>query len=161
MHAEESLLVRKIREGTVIDHIPAGRALDVLKILGLTGEEGYTIAIVMNVPSGKLGKKDIVKVEGKELRAEEVNKIALLAPQATINTIKNYRVTSKLKVELPEKVRNLISCTNPNCITNKPREPVLPLFTALSRSPLLLCCEYCGAYITQEEVVEQFAKSPP
>ncbi|MEM2282029.1 MAG: aspartate carbamoyltransferase regulatory subunit [Candidatus Hadarchaeales archaeon] len=158
---KEELIVKRIKDGTVIDHIPAGQALHVLRLLGLTGREGLTVAVVMHVPSKKLGKKDIVKVEGKELRAEEVNKIALLAPQATINTIKNYRVTSKLKVELPEKVRNLIRCTNPNCITNKPREPVLPLFTALSRSPLLLCCEYCGAYITQEEVVEQFAKSPP
>jgi aspartate carbamoyltransferase regulatory subunit len=155
---EEELIVRRIKEGTVIDHIPAGQALNVLKILGLSGREGYTIAVVMNVPSQKLGKKDIVKVEEKELKPEEVNRIALVAPNATINTIRKFRVVGKIKVQLPDRVTNLIRCTNPNCITNKPREPVTPSFLTLSRSPLLLSCEYCGTYITQDEVVEQFLR---
>ncbi len=153
---EEGLIVRRIKNGTVIDHIPAGQALSVLRILGLTGREGLTIAIVIQADSKKLGRKDMVKIEGKELKAEEVNKIALVAPQATINTIRDYRVVSKLKVQLPDEIRDLIRCTNPNCISNKPREPVTPRFRTLSRSPVLLRCEYCGTYITQEEVVDQF-----
>jgi aspartate carbamoyltransferase regulatory subunit len=152
---EEELIVRRIKDGTVIDHIPAGQALSVLRILGLTGREGYTLAVVINVPSKRLGKKDIVKVEGKELKPEEVNRIALVAPEATINTIRKYRVAGKLKVQLPDQITNLIRCTNPNCITNKPREPVTPTFLTLSRSPVLLCCEYCGTYISQEEIVGQ------
>lgn len=155
---EQELIVRRIKDGTVIDHIPAGQALNVLKILEITGRENQTVAIVMHVESKKLGKKDIVKIENKELKPEEVNKIALIAPDATINTVKDYRVVSKVKVVLPEKIKDLIRCTNPNCITNKPREPVLPSFTTLSRFPPLLSCDYCGTYISQEEVVKQFLR---
>jgi len=157
MHAEESLLVRKIREGTVIDHIPAGRALDVLKILGLTGEEGYTIAIVMNVPSGKLGKKDIVKVEGRFLSPEEVNEIALIAPTATINIVRDYAVTLKRRVEVPAVIEGLLRCPNPSCITNSPREPLKPRFELLSRMPLRFRCSYCGDELSERDIAKQLA----
>ena len=152
---EESLLVRKIREGTVIDHIPAGRALDVLKLLGLTGREGYTIAIVMNVPSRKLGRKDIVKVEGRFLSPEEVDEIALIAPTATINIVKDYSVTLKRRVEVPPSVEGLLRCPNPSCITNSPREPLKPRFEVVSKVPLKLRCSYCGDEICEEEVIRQ------
>lgn len=155
MNSQE-LVVRKIERGTVIDHIPVGQALNVIKILGVGGEK-QTVAVVMNVVSKKYGRKDIVKVEGKELSAVEVNRIALVAPEATINVIQDYKVVKKTKVKLPERVRGIVRCTNPSCITNKPREPVVPTFKVLSRSPLLLLCEYCGSRITQEEVVKQYA----
>ena len=151
----ESLLVRKIREGTVIDHIPAGRALAVLKILGISGEEGLRVAVVMNVESRKLGRKDIVKIENRHLRPEEVNKIALIAPSATINIVKDYEVVEKKRVELPSLIENILRCPNPTCITRKPREPVKPRFRVLSRSPLRLQCVYCGTMLTEKEIVEQ------
>lgn len=150
------LVVRRISDGTVIDHIPAGRALRVLSILGITGEEGYMVSLVMNVYSNKLGKKDIVKVEGRELSGEEVNKIALIAPTATINIIRDYDVVEKRKVKLPEKV-DIVRCVNPNCVTNAPREAVRPVFRVLSREPLKLVCEYCGEYLTEEDVIAQLA----
>lgn len=159
MSAEESLLVRKIREGTVIDHIPAGRALNVLKILGLTGEEGYTIAIVMNVPSAKLGRKDIVKVEGRFLSPEEVDRIALIAPTATINIVKDYAVTLKRRVEVPSIVEGLLRCPNPSCITNSPREPLKPRFELISRTPLRLRCDYCGDELSEKDIVRQLVGS--
>jgi len=152
----EELVVSRIRDGTVIDHIPAGQALNVLRILGVRGSEGYVVALIMNAASEKLGKKDIVKIEGRELKPSEVDKIALLAPDATINTIKGYKVVKKTSVRLPDEVKGLLSCTNPNCISAKPREPVVPTFTVLSRKPLLLFCKYCGTHITQEEVVSQY-----
>ncbi|MFZ8854606.1 MAG: aspartate carbamoyltransferase regulatory subunit [Thermofilaceae archaeon] len=155
MRVEESLLVRKIREGTVIDHIPAGRALDVLKLLGLTGKEGYTIAIVMNVPSKKLGRKDIVKVEGRFLSPEEVDEIALIAPTATINIVKDYAVTLKRRVEVPLRIEGFLRCPNPSCITNSPREPLRPRFEVISKAPLRLRCSYCGDELSEEEVVRQ------
>lgn len=151
----ESLLVRKIRDGTVIDHIPAGRALAVLKILGISGEEGLRVAVVMNVESRKLGRKDIVKIENRHLRPEEVNKIALIAPSATINIVKDYEVVEKKRVELPSLIENILRCPNPTCITRKPREPVKPRFRVLSRSPLRLQCIYCGTILTEKEIVEQ------
>jgi aspartate carbamoyltransferase regulatory subunit len=155
MESSRELRVSKIREGTVIDHIDAGRALHVLRILGLTGAEGLTIAVVMNVPSQKLGKKDIVKVEGVELREEQVSKIALIAPSATINIIRDYAVVEKVKVRVPPAVEGLLKCVNPNCVTNMPREPVRSRFKVVSVRPLKLVCEYCGAELNQDDVIKQ------
>lgn len=154
---KEELVVRRISNGTVIDHIPAGRALIVLRLLGITGEREGVVAMVMNVPSGKLGKKDIVKVEGRELSKEEVDKISLIAPTATINIVRNYEVAEKRKVELPSRLVGTLKCMNPNCITNFPRESVKPIFTLLSREPLRMVCEYCGEYLTEEEIIEQLS----
>lgn len=157
MRESQELVVRKIERGTVIDHIPVGQALNVLRILGIKGGEKYTVAVVMNVESKKYGKKDIVKVEGKELSPLEVNRIALVAPQATINLVQNFKVVKKTRVKLPEFVRAIVRCTNPSCITNKPREPVTPTFRVLSHSPLLLVCEYCGTRVLQGDVIKQYA----
>ena len=157
MAKPEELVVRRIRDGTVIDHIPAGQALNVLRILRVRGNEGFKVAMVMNVESRKLGKKDIVKVEGRELVEEEVNRIALVAPDATINTIDDFRVKRKTKVRLPERIKGIVRCTNPNCVSNKPREPLLPSFRVSARTPPLLTCEYCGTYISHEEVIAQYA----
>jgi len=153
----EELIVRKIRDGTVIDHITAGQALNVLKILKIRGREGHGIAMVINVESKKLGKKDILKVEGRELAQAEVDRIALVAPEATITTVKDYRVTKKIKVKLPEKIEGILKCTNPNCISNAPREPITPSFRLVSRTPTLLICGYCGTYISHDEIVAQYA----
>lgn len=153
------LLVRKIREGTVIDHIPAGRALTVLKILGLTGEEGFTIAVVMNVESRKLGKKDIVKIEGKFLKPAEVDKIALIAPSATINIVRNYEVETKRQVEIPDEIVGILRCINPNCITNKSGEPVSSAFKVVSKKPLKLVCKYCDEIMTERDVLDQLVST--
>lgn len=153
---EEELLVRKIRSGTVIDHISAGNALNVLKILGIKGSEGYRVAIVMNVESKKLGLKDIVKVEGRELAPKEVNMIALIAPKATINIIRDYKVVKKVRVKLPKIINGIVKCSNPNCITNRPREYVKPRFKVVSEEPLILQCLYCERYTTKEDIVKQF-----
>jgi len=154
----EELLVRKIRDGTVIDHIPAGRALDVLKILGLSGKEGSTIAIVMNVPSKKLGRKDIVKVEGKFLEPKEVDEIALIAPTATINIVKDFRVLEKRRVQVPGEIKGLLRCPNPNCVTNTKREPIETKFKLVSITPLKLKCYYCEDIVTEEQVTQQLVR---
>lgn len=154
----EELLVRKIRDGTVIDHIPAGRALDVLKILGLSGKEGSTIAIVMNVPSKKLGRKDIVKVEGKFLEPKEVDEIALIAPTATINIVKDFRVLEKRRVQVPGEIKGLLRCPNPNCVTNTRREPIETRFKLVSIAPLKLKCYYCEDIVTEEQVIQQLVR---
>ncbi len=160
MHSyEDSLIVRRIREGTVIDHIPAGRSLEVLKILGITGKEGFRISIVMNVESKKLGRKDIVKIENRHLKPQEVNKIALVAPHATINIIKDYHVVEKKKVELPSQIIGIINCTNPTCITRQNREPIKPTLKVLQRSPLLIQCLYCGTLLDEHDIVGQLTSS--
>lgn len=157
MASETELRVRKIRYGTVIDHITAGRALDVLRILGIGRDCKDVISVVMNVPSRKLGKKDIVKVENRELKPEEVDKITLIAPNATINIVRDYKVVKKERVSLPKTFKGIIRCVNPNCISNSPREPVQPILHVYSENPLRLRCHYCGRILELEDVLRQLS----
>ncbi|MHA1265144.1 MAG: aspartate carbamoyltransferase regulatory subunit [Candidatus Helarchaeota archaeon] len=152
---EKSLRVRKIKNGTVIDHISPGNALNVLKIVGITGKEGMIISIAMNVQSSKSTLKDVVKIENKELAPEEINRIALISPNATINIIRNYEVVQKNKVVLEEKIEGVIKCMNPNCITNS-NEPVNSLFKIEQTHPISLRCVYCERTLEYPDIVEQF-----
>ncbi|HMZ31834.1 MAG TPA: aspartate carbamoyltransferase regulatory subunit, partial [Methanoregulaceae archaeon] len=97
--ARDGLLISPIRDGTVIDHITGGEALNVLKIIGITGFTTESISVATNVKSSKMGRKDIVKIENRELRKEEVDRIALIAPHATISIIRNFEVYEKKGVE--------------------------------------------------------------
>ena len=110
--------VYSIENGTVIDHIPTPLALKVIRILGLENEGIMTIGIGFNSEKHPRGK-DILKIENRELSHEETNKIALIAPDATINIIKNGEVAEKRLITLPSEVRDILSCPNPNCATNK------------------------------------------
>jgi len=141
--------VTPIKNGTVIDHITPGMALNVLKIIGIpdTGVQS-TVSVLMRVPSRRVKWKDIVKVEDRELDKSQVDRIALIAPNATINIIRNYNVVEKHHVEAPKEVIGLVRCENPNCITNKPREPVKSKFTVVSHEPLQLKCGYCERITT-------------
>ena len=145
------LKVEVIPEGTVIDHIPAGKWLKVIEILGLTKPNGGTLLIASNVPSKKLGRKDIVKVEGRYLSEEEVNKIALIAPDATVNIVRNYKIVEKFKVSIPEEIVGILTCPNPNCVSN--HEYVKPRFRVESRDPLKLRCHYCERTIEGDEIL--------
>ncbi|MCK4440086.1 aspartate carbamoyltransferase regulatory subunit [Candidatus Bathyarchaeota archaeon] len=153
--SEDVLRVSKIRNGTVIDHITGGHALDVAKILGITGREKKVITIAINVPSKRFKRKDIVKIEGREFNSQEVHKIALLAPHATINIIRNYKVVEKQRVKLPNLIENIIKCANPACISNS-NEPVEAKFYVESEDPLLLKCHYCGYIVEKKDVLQQF-----
>ncbi|UCE44466.1 MAG: aspartate carbamoyltransferase regulatory subunit [Candidatus Bathyarchaeota archaeon] len=153
--AGKTLRVSKIRKGTVIDHIAGGHALDVIKILGITGRAGGAVTVAMNVPSKRLGMKDVVKVEGRELNPKEVDKIALLAPHATINIIRDYKLTEKKRVKLPKVIRAILKCANPACISNS-KEPVQPTFYVDMEDPLHLRCHYCGYIMEKQDVLKQF-----
>jgi aspartate carbamoyltransferase regulatory subunit len=153
--SEQMLHVSKIKDGTVIDHITGGHALDVVKILGITGKEKKVITIAMNVPSKRFKIKDIVKIEGRELNPQEVHKIALLAPHATINIIRDYKVVEKQRVQLPKVIENIIKCANPACISNS-NEPIQSKFYVDSEEPLLLKCHYCGYIIEKKDLLQQF-----
>ena len=144
----------KIKDGTVIDHISGGYALDVVKILGITGREGRVMTIAVNVPSKRFKVKDIVKIEGRALNAREVNKIALVAPHASINIIRNYDVVEKLEVKLPKVIEAIINCVNPACVSNS-NEPVAAKFYIESEEPLLLKCHYCGYILEKTDVLQQ------
>ncbi|MDC7226445.1 MAG: aspartate carbamoyltransferase regulatory subunit [Spirochaetales bacterium] len=138
----KQLKVDAIKDGTVIDHIPGGKAVQVLKILG--GGKEATVSIGMNLNSSKLGKKDIVKIENHELSADQVNRIAIIAPTASITIIRNYDVAEKRKVEIPGKIDNITHCPNPNCITNK--EDIRTLFDryrGADDDKTEFMCHYC------------------
>jgi aspartate carbamoyltransferase regulatory subunit len=144
------LRVTPIKNGTVIDHIPAGLALKVLKILGIGDAVTSTVTVAMHVPSQAMGWKDIVKVEDRELGAREIDKIALIAPAATVNVIRNYNVAEKRRVTLPDRAVGILRCANPNCISNV-REPIESEFVVRSKNPLRVVCKYCDREL--EEIV--------
>lgn len=136
---DRGLVVSKIRNGTVIDHITAGEAINVLRILGITGSTTESLSIATNVAS-RQGKKDIVKIENRELRREEVDRIALIAPNATINIIRDYAVFEKKGVHIPEILVGVVRCPNPECISNT-KEPIESTFEVLENR--VLRCKYC------------------
>ena len=135
------LKIQPIKNGTVIDHIPSGNAVKVLHILGIPKFSSSIVSVAMNVKS-KLGKKDIVKVENRELDPHEVDKIALIAPKATINIIRDYEVVEKHKVNLPKEIIGIAKCSNPTCISNS-NEPVNSRFIVISNDPPRIKCYYC------------------
>lgn len=109
----------------------------------------------MNVESKQHGRKDIVKIEDRELNPVEVDKIALIAPKATINIIREYEVTSKKRVQLPQVIKGIIRCDNPSCVVNA-REPVTPAFKVEVTEPLRIRCHYCGRIMEKADVLKQF-----
>ncbi len=145
---EMKLRVTPIGNGTVIDHIPAGQALNVLKILGIDRTTQATISLLMNVSSRRSGRKDIVKVEDRELKEEEVNKISLIAPGATINIIRDRRVVDKYTVDMPDLIVGVLRCPNPSCISNT-NEPINSRFIVKSKNPVILRCVYCEQAIAE------------
>jgi aspartate carbamoyltransferase regulatory subunit len=152
--SEKELRVSKIKEGTVIDHIRGGYALDVIKILGITGKEKRVITIGINVSSRRFGVKDIMKIEGRALNSQEVNRIALVAPHASINIVRNYKVVEKLEVKLPKLIEGIIKCVNPCCVSNSD-EPIGSKFYVKNEEPLSLKCHYCGITLEQNDVLQQ------
>ena len=150
--SEEHLAVRRIKEGTVIDHVDPGKALQVLSALGVTGQDGDIVTIAMNVPSDKLNKKDIVKVENRSLKADETDKIALISPNATVNIIRNFKVVEKRNVDLPDVLEDVFRCPNPTCISNS-REPLKPILMVVTRNPPRLKCKYCTRVLKPEEIL--------
>ena len=155
MQSRQELYVKKIKDGTVIDHITPGFALDVLKILGINGKRGEVVSTAINVESKHLHHKDIVEIQDRELNPNEVDRIALIAPNATINIIRNFEVTSKKVVELPSTIRGIIKCDNPSCISNS-MEPVERQFRVDEREPIRLRCHYCGHIMEREDILKQF-----
>jgi aspartate carbamoyltransferase regulatory subunit len=144
--ARGGLLISPIRNGTVIDHITGGEALNVLRIIGITGTTTESISVATNVKSGKMGTKDIVKIENRELLKDEVDRIALIAPKASINIIRNYEVYQKKGVEIPPIITGVVRCPNPGCISNT-SEPIATRFEVLPKG---LRCLYCDWMVTRD-----------
>ena len=148
--ADKLLKVQPIRNGTVIDHLRAGTGLKILDILDVA-DTGNTVSLLINVPSSKQGRKDIIKIEDRELTESETERIALLSPGAHVNIIRNYSVAEKTAVEIPEEVAGVARCPNTNCISNNERGATSRLLLR-SREPVQLACAYCARLVDEEEL---------
>lgn len=138
---KRELVVSAIENGTVIDHIPAGEVYKVVKILNLDMYEDEVL-IGTNLSSKKYGKKGIIKVKNKFFAETEVNKVALIAPNATLIIIKNYEVVEKRRLKIPDTIKQIVKCINPNCITNI-EDNIETNFRVVDKEPLKLQCHYC------------------
>ena len=117
MSEGRELLIRAIKNGIVIDHIPSEKVFAIVEILKLK-EYSERITVATNMPSSSLGRKGIIKIEEKILEEKELNNIALLAPNVTINIIEDYKVIEKTKLDRLDKVIGLMKCDNQKCISN-------------------------------------------
>jgi len=149
---KHEIKVSALVRGTVIDHLRAGTGLRVLKVLGLSGNRPWeaAVAIGLNLDSGKLERKDLIKIENRELTRDEVNKIALISPEATLSIIRDYQVVQKFQPELTDLLEDVVRCLNPSCISNQ--DPVLSRFHVVDNDPLRVRCHFCERAIPGTEI---------
>ena len=149
MKEPKQLSVSAIQNGTVIDHIPAKNLFKVIQILGLDRFDNQ-ITFGTNLESKKLGKKAIIKISGMYFADDDINRIALVAPDAKLNIIKDYEVIEKKVVEVPDTITGIARCMNPKCITNF--EVVTTKFKVVSKKNVALKCYYCEKITNQENL---------
>ncbi|EJO3995553.1 aspartate carbamoyltransferase regulatory subunit [Vibrio vulnificus] len=153
MNKETKLQVEAIKNGTVIDHIPAQVGIKVLKLFDMHNSS-QRVTIGLNLPSSALGNKDLLKIENVFINEEQASKLALYAPHATVNQIEDYQVVKKLELELPEFVSDVFECPNTNCITHN--EPVASNFRVFEKKgDVRLKCKYCEKVFSREIVTER------
>ena len=138
---KKELAVAALRDGTVIDHIPADALFKAVRILDLENQD-KSVTIGFNLDSRKIGKKGIIKIADTFYPENVLNRIALIAPSAVINIIRDYEVVEKRPVVLPDVIRDIVRCGNPKCITNN--EPMATRFRVVDRDEVIICCDYCN-----------------
>lgn len=145
---KKELAVAALRNGTVIDHIPSSAVFKAVKILGIENL-GNAVTIGYNLDSKKLGTKGIIKVADVEFDEATLNRIALIAPNAVVNIIRDFSVTEKRPVALPDTITGIVKCANPKCITNN--EPMSTRFHVISRDPVEIRCHYCNHVVSGKD----------
>ena len=149
MKEVKQMSVSAIQDGTVIDHVPANNLFKVIQILGLDRIDNQ-ITFGTNLESKKLGRKAIIKISGVFFEHEDINRIALVAPDAKLNIIKDYEVVEKKVVVVPDTIVGIAKCMNPKCITNF--ESVKTRFKVISKKNVSLKCHYCEKITNQENL---------
>jgi aspartate carbamoyltransferase regulatory subunit len=147
---KKQLQVSAIKDGTVIDHIPAKNLFKVISILGLDKIDTL-ITFGTNLESKRMGKKAIIKIADVFFHQDEINKISLVAPDAKLNIIRDYEVIEKKVVNVPEMVAGITKCFNPKCITNS--ESIITKFYVVEKKPVTLKCHYCEKIMNEEHFV--------
>jgi aspartate carbamoyltransferase regulatory subunit len=145
------LKVSAIRTGTVIDHIPAENTFRVFSMLNLQESTDH-IYFGTNLESKKLGKKGIIKISNKFFKPEEISKIALVAPHATLIEIKEYDIVHKTQIGLPQEIHHLVKCVNPKCVTNHQKVPTHFRVITDHHGKMKLACHYCEKTMHLEDV---------
>ena len=145
----KELQVAALENGTAIDHIPSDALFKVVTLLQLQ-KLNNRITIGNNLKSGKMGSKGIIKVSDKFFQEDEINRIALVAPNVNLNIIRNFEVVEKKKVVLPDEIIEIVRCNNPKCITNN--EPMKTRFHVIDKELVELQCHYCELKIRKEEI---------
>lgn len=152
MTKDKKLLVAAIKDGTVIDHINSGHALKIIRLLNLASYSKL-VTVGLNLPSKESGLKDLIKVANLELTPEEMSRVAIFAPNATINIIKDYTVSKKFKAEIPEVIEYVIVCPNPKCITN--HEDINTKFhIECDKGKTKFSCNYCEKKYEESDIKE-------
>lgn len=146
----KELQVAALCNGTAIDHIPSNQVFKVLSLLNL-GDLKNPVTIGNNLESKKMGTKGIIKISDKFFEEEEINRIALIAPNVVLNIIRDYQVVEKKRISLPQTILGIVKCNNPKCITNN--EPMLTRFEVLDINKVVLNCHYCDIKIQKEDVI--------
>ena len=140
MNDKKELQVAALENGTVIDHIPSEKLFTVVSLLGLE-HMSNNITIGFNLQSKKLGKKGIIKIADKFFTDDEMNRIAVVAPNVKLNIIRNYEVVEKRELTLPDELIGIVKCANPQCITNN--EPMPTRFHVIDKDKCIIRCHYC------------------
>ncbi len=138
--SKKELLVSAIENGTVIDHIPTEKTFQVVNLLKLQ-ELSTPVTIGYNFKSEMMDRKGIIKVSDKFFTDDEINRLSVIAPNIVLNTIRNYEVVEKRRVETPDELRGIIKCNNPKCITNN--EPMATIFNVIDKAHGIVKCHYC------------------
>jgi aspartate carbamoyltransferase regulatory subunit len=146
---KKELEVAALENGTVIDHIPADALFKVVELLGLNRLPN-SITIGNNLASKKIGKKGIIKIADKYFAEEELNRIAVVAPNVKLNIIHDYVVTEKRSVVLPDEITGIVRCSNPKCVSNN--EPMTTHFSVVEKSPIRLKCRYCERVMEKGDI---------
>lgn len=145
---EQGYYVNALRHGTVLDHLAPGTALGAHRALQLPASA--RVAIGINLQSGKHSSKDIIKIEDVELGPQELNKLALICPDATLSIIRDYEVVQKVPIEMPAEFSGIVRCSVSSCVTN--HDPVVTRFLVVRKDPLRLRCHYCERVLRAEEL---------
>ncbi|GHT06995.1 aspartate carbamoyltransferase regulatory chain [Bacteroidia bacterium] len=152
MAKKKELQVAALENGTVIDHIPNDQLFKVVSLLGIK-KSTTPVTIGYGLDSKKMGKKGIIKIADKFFKADEIDRISLIAPSSQLNIIRDYEVVEKKIVELPDELVGIVKCNNPKCITNN--EPMKTRFQVIDKDNITLKCEYCEMKTKKEDVIIQ------
>lgn len=145
----KEMQVAALKNGTVIDHIPSNKLFTVVSLLGLEHMTN-NITIGFNLDSKVLGKKGIIKIADKFFSDDEINRIAVAAPNVRMNIIRDYEVVEKRELQLPDELIGIVKCSNQKCITNN--EPMATRFAVIDKDNCVIKCHYCEKEQSREEI---------